>query len=139
MSSRVVDEYMAVLYGFEAAVVSLARREPGLLDYDVEAALEALAARYRAEAQGRTPPPERLEGVRGALYRELLRVAEGWMGRAEAVYGSPVLPEPEGPLGAEEIAACLKRLLKSVRRWNREGGRKGYLTFVQGYVFPLDG
>ena len=133
MSSRVVEEYMAVLHGFEVAVVSLARREPGLLDYDVEAALEALAARCRAEAQGRTPPPERLEGVRGALYRELLRVAEGWMGRGEAVY------EIEGLLGADEIAACLKRLIRSVRRWSREGGRKGYLTFVRGYVFPQDG
>jgi hypothetical protein len=139
MSSRVVEEYMAVLHGFEVAVVSLARREPGLLDYDVEAALEALAARYRAEAQGRTPPPERLEGVRGALYRDFLRVAEGWMGRGPAVYGSPGLSAPEGPLGAGEIAACLKRLIRSVRRWNREGGRMGYLTFVRGYVFPQDG
>ena len=30
--------------------------------------------------------------------------------------------------------ACLKRIRKSVQRWNKEGGRQGYLTFVGRFV-----
>jgi len=31
---------------------------------------------------------------------------------------------------AEEIGSCLKRILKSVNKWNKEFGRLGYLTFI---------
>ena len=34
----------------------------------------------------------------------------------------------------EVIVACLKRIRESIQRWNKEGGRQGYLTFVQRFV-----
>lgn len=34
----------------------------------------------------------------------------------------------------EEIVACLKRIRKSVGRWNKRGGRQGCLTFIQQYI-----
>jgi hypothetical protein len=52
------------------------------------------------------------------------------MGPAE---GGAVIPQPK-PITADEIVACLKRIRKSVQRWTKEGGRRGYLTFVEGYV-----
>jgi hypothetical protein len=30
--------------------------------------------------------------------------------------------------------ACLRRLRKSVERWNRTGGQRGYLEFVSQFV-----
>ncbi|MCX7668798.1 MAG: hypothetical protein N2439_01835, partial [Anaerolineae bacterium] len=42
-------------------------------------------------------------------------------------------PQPE-PVSAEVIIACLKRIRKSVQRWNREGGRQGYLTFISRFI-----
>ncbi len=46
------------------------------------------------------------------------------------------LPFEEGPDSKthDEIIACLKRVKKSVQRWNKHGGRQGYLNFVQQYV-----
>jgi hypothetical protein len=42
-------------------------------------------------------------------------------------------PAPE-PKTVEDILLCLKLILKSVHRWNRSGGQRGYLTFIVQYV-----
>lgn len=42
---------------------------------------------------------------------------------------------PQPPtVSTEVIIACLKRIRKSVQRWNREGGRQGYLTFIKQFI-----
>jgi hypothetical protein len=38
------------------------------------------------------------------------------------------------PITIDEIILCLKRVLKSVKRWNEDGGRQGYLDFIIQYV-----
>ena len=43
------------------------------------------------------------------------------------------VPQPE-PVTLDVIVACLKRIRKSVQRWNKEGGCQGYLTFVGRFV-----
>ena len=58
------------------------------------------------------------------LGREEFRLG-GWM-RSDG-------PQPE-PVTLDVIVACLKRIRKSVQRWNKEGGRQGYLTFVGRFV-----
>ena len=35
----------------------------------------------------------------------------------------------------EELQKCLKRIIKSVERWNRVGGKQGYLNFTSRF-FP---
>ena len=37
-------------------------------------------------------------------------------------------------LTAAEMAGCLRRIRKSVDRWNKESGPRGYLNFVRQYV-----
>ncbi len=34
----------------------------------------------------------------------------------------------------DEIIDCLKRILKSVNKWNKREGRQGYLKFVSQYI-----
>jgi hypothetical protein len=38
------------------------------------------------------------------------------------------------PVPFDVIVECLKRIRKSIQRWNREGGRQGYLKFVEQFV-----
>lgn len=38
------------------------------------------------------------------------------------------------PIPLEEIIKCLKRIQTSVRRWNKQGGRQGYLNFVSEFI-----
>jgi hypothetical protein len=35
---------------------------------------------------------------------------------------------------ADEILACLRKIRKSVDRWNKQGGKQGYLQFVSEFV-----
>ncbi len=41
---------------------------------------------------------------------------------------------PDEAKSVDEILLCLKRILKSVKKWNRDGGRQGYLNFIVQYV-----
>jgi len=38
------------------------------------------------------------------------------------------------PLTLDEMIQCLKRIQHSVKKWNKMGGRKGYLDFIVQYV-----
>jgi len=41
---------------------------------------------------------------------------------------------PVEAISVEEIVQCLKRIQTSVRRWNKQGGRQGYLNFVSEFI-----
>jgi hypothetical protein len=38
------------------------------------------------------------------------------------------------PLALDEIIVCLKRIRKSIRKWTKEGGQRGYMNFVDEYI-----
>jgi hypothetical protein len=118
--------YAGVLYAIEAPIVTLHRKHPELLDYDVEAALDALIARYAAEQRGRPAEDRPLPGLRQAVLDAVRTGCEQWLGRES--------PPPPGTVSLEEVGACLKKVRRSVQRWNREGGRQGYLRFILLHV-----
>jgi hypothetical protein len=124
-------KYEDVLQNIEATIVEVHREHPDLLDYDVDAALEALMSRYGAEAQGRAPREHTLHGLRGEVYDAVLTICEWRIGR-EALHGHQATDDERKT--AEEIAACLRRIRKSVKRWTKEYGRQGYLRFVAGFI-----
>ena len=51
---------------------------------------------------------------------------------------SKLPPAPENPLPIPDLLRCLNRLRKSVRFWNKEGGRQGYLEFARKYAEDED-
>jgi CRISPR-associated endonuclease/helicase Cas3 len=86
------------------------------------------------EHQGRTPRPVQLREHRRTVYDAVKQMCEWRLGRGPApgaAAGEGPAPEPKTP---EEMTACLQRIQKSVRRWNKQGGRQGYLNFVRQYV-----
>ena len=121
--------YEDVLQNIEFAIVGVYRAHPELLDYDVEAALEALIARYTAEQRGRQAREASLPGLRREVFDAVLQACEFRLGRGTLV-GARIEPKT-----VDEIVMCLQCIRKSVRMWNREGGRQGYLGFVRQYVF----
>jgi len=79
--------------------------------------------------------PARLNPLAQAVYDSVRVMCEWRLGRGEIVTDKDgaSLPQPP-PIRTDEIVACLKRVRKSVQYWNKEGGRRGYLTFVEEYV-----
>lgn len=129
------DEYLDVLQNIEFAIVSVYHKYRQLVDYDVEVVLNALVQEYQAEQRHRQPAPKRFSDLQQELHNAVRAMCEFRLGREPLIAesGQEVLANASD-LSVEEIVACLKRIRKSVQRWNRQGGRQGYLNFVQEYV-----
>jgi hypothetical protein len=132
---RVEDQYTDVLQNIEFGIVTTYRNNPGMSDPDVMRMLEALIDKYTAEKIGRPPRHFSLSKVEQTLLENVRRMCEWRLGRSTLEDSSENSREmtPE-PITIDEIVLCLKRVLKSVKRWNEEGGRRGYLDFIVQYV-----
>lgn len=132
---RVEDEYLDVLQNIESGIVMTYRDNPDMSDYDVMRALEAVIDSYVAEKIGRAPKPLNLSDIERALVENVRTMCEWRLGRGPlgqfADGEQPPAPESKT---VDEIILCLKRILKSVKKWNKWRGRQGYLNFVIEYV-----
>ena len=129
---RVEDEYPDVLQNIEWAIVSEFRKDSSILDLDARDAVGALVRQYEAEVESRGAPHTPLSDRAGRIFESARAVCEWRLGRAPE---SLQLPRATAaPLGATDLVRCLKRIRKSIDRWNRECGRQGYLSFVAEYV-----
>jgi hypothetical protein len=132
---NVEDEHTDILQNIEFAIVSVHQRNLTLVDFEVDNALNALIAHYQAQAIGRAARPIRLNERSQQVYEMMKTMCEWRMGNDAALSEDmrtrgPKLP----PVSADVILACLKRIRKSVQRWNKEGGRQGYLTFIGRFI-----
>ena len=132
---RVEDQYTDVLQNIEFGIVTTYKDYPGMSDSDVTRMLEALVDRYAAEKIGRPPRHFSLSDVEQALLENVRRMCEWRLGRGTPADSPEKAKEMASePITIDEIMLCLKRVLKSVKRWNKDGGRRGYLSFVTQYV-----
>jgi len=126
------DKDLDVLQNIEFAIVSVSRERSGLSDYNVMRALDALIGLYRAESRGHTQKPIALEDLDLAVFERVKAMCESRMGRAEQLDMAQLPPAIEKNL--DDVLACLRKIRKSVDKWNKRGGPEGYLSFVSQYV-----
>jgi hypothetical protein len=132
---RVEEEHFDVLQNIEAAVVTVYDREPDLHDLDVLDALEALIRSYTLEERGRPGASPSLSEQSQHVADQARRVCEWRLGRSPLNAGDPWSDEDKrASISVPELIACLKRLRKSVRFWNEQGGRQGYLNYVREFL-----
>ena len=129
------DRYLDVLQNIESGIVAIYREHADLSDYAVMRMLEALIDRYTAEKIGRPPREFGLSEVERFLLGTVRRICEWRLGRG-GVPGDPAHAEAMAaePETVDDIILCLKRVLKSAKRWNKEAGRQGYLNFVTQFM-----
>jgi hypothetical protein len=132
---RVEDQYTDVLQNFEFGIVMTYGNHPELADSNIIRMLEALIDKYVAEKIGRLPRLFSLSEIEQALLENVRRMCEWRLGRGTLTDSPEKAREMvTEPITIDEIVLCLKRVLKSVKRWNENGGRRGYLDFVTQYV-----
>jgi hypothetical protein len=124
------DEYLDVLQNLEMAIVSVYREHTDLLDYDVDKVLNLLWTEYRNEKQGRASPTPKLNERAQMLYEQVKQMCEWRLGRTTMQAGKESVRWKPEPITVDEIMDCLKRIRKSVDLWNKQGGRQGYLYFI---------
>jgi len=128
---RIEEQYMPVLKSIESSIVAHYRTQRDMTDYSVMAALEAAISHYKAVHQHRVPRTASLPEKDARLFTAIKEACDKSMAQITAPGKSG---QPGQPLSAEEMMACLKRLLKSVQFWNKESGRQGYLNYVVQFV-----
>ena len=126
------ETQLDVLQNMEYAIVSVYRDYPDALDYAVMGALDALIAIYRAEYRGHIPKQAALQGMELEVFERVKDVCEWRMGRVQESILSEL--EPESQKSVDVILGCLRKIRKSVGRWNGRLGQQGYLGFVSNYV-----
>jgi len=131
-----VEKNLDVLQNIEAAIVLEHDSDPALTDNNVVAALESLIDAYVAEKIGRSPRRFNLTPEDSRIHKAIRETCEWRMGRAPLGVGRRAAPpaDAETRKTVDEIIACLKRILKSVRTWNSGGGIRGYLGFIEQHV-----
>jgi hypothetical protein len=125
------EKNLDVLQNIEVGIVEVYRADPSLLDIDVKDAIDALVRRYHAEEERRTPPTMTLGERAELVFRSVQAMCEWRLGRS-SFPGETAMPELGIPVS--ELVKCLREIQKSIPRWSRQGGRKGYLDFVSQYL-----
>ena len=140
------DPNLDVLQNIEFAIVHACKgAHAGNTDYEVMRALDALLNDYRALTRGREPRPHMLDAGERAVYDAVKAMCDWRTGKSsppdsaddaddENVDDAEALPLVPSPLSNEDMFACLKKIRKSVDRWNSVGGNRGYLNFVAPFV-----
>jgi hypothetical protein len=140
MRDEVVDRFFDVIQNIEFAILGVYEDDATLLDLDVIDALDALIRRYAAEEQGRTPPGQRLSDRARRVYLAAEKMCEWRLGRAPLNEDEIVPPIPAEELyNLADLLLCLKRIRKSVKLWNEQSGRQGYLDYISEFMSRVKG
>ncbi|HXF86005.1 MAG TPA: hypothetical protein VNK49_11515 [Anaerolineales bacterium] len=127
------EQYLDVLQNIEMAIVSVYREHHDLLDYEVDKVLNLIWTEYRNEKAGKATPMPKLSENAQRVYDRVKEICEWRIGRKDILEDKFTDMKPR-PISLDEIMACLKRILKSVKLWNKEGGRQGYLYFIDHHI-----
>ncbi len=130
------EQYMDVLQNIEMAIVSVYREHNDLTDYDVDKVLNLLWTEYRNEKQGKATPMPILNANARLVHDRVREMCEWRLGRSNNIElkGGGLFKAKPKPISVDEIMDCLKRIRKSVALWNKEGGRQGYLYFIDNHI-----
>ncbi len=128
------EEYLDVLQNIEAIIVRIYHDNKELSDYDVDKALKTLIQSYRAEQQHQIFSKPQFSPLPEQVYEGVQQICEWRLGRVDIEFTEdPSFDKPEA-ITVEEIIACLKRIHKSVEKWNKRGGMRGYLQYIEQFI-----
>jgi hypothetical protein len=135
--ANVEEEFMDVLQNIEYALVTVYKEDEEMTDYEAEEAINSLIRLYTAEQRKRAEPKLDLSGPAELAFERVKVMCEMRMGR-EKLQSGDENKEPFDfnmePIALNDLIACLKRVRRSIQKWNRDYGRRGYYDFVSQFV-----
>jgi hypothetical protein len=126
------DEHLDLLQNIEFAIVTVYRLRHDLSDYNVMRGLDAVIGYYRDESRGHTQKIPTLEEKELEVFGSVKAMCEFRMGRVEQPEMEQLASGTEKSL--DDVLSCLRKIRKSVDKWNSRLGPQGYLSFVSEYV-----
>ncbi len=128
---KFVEDHLDVLQNIEFGIVQVSKDDPSLLDLDVKEAIDALVRHYHAEEEQRTPPNMALSSRAEKVFKTVQEFCEWRLGRGTVAGGTE---SPESAIPIAGMVKSLREIQKSIPRWNKIGGRKGYLDFIGKFI-----
>lgn len=128
---KIGEKNLDLLQNIEFGIIEVYRADPSLLDVDAKDAIDALVRHYHAQEERREPPVVNLGDRAHRVFRSVQTICEWRLGK------SPLPGEAEmtqAGVPVSELVKSLREIQKSIPRWSRQGGRKGYLEFVSPYL-----
>lgn len=128
----VVEEHADILQNIEMALVGVYRQRPQLGDFQVDTAMEALERTYQREKTGGEPVLPKNE-LAVEAYQAMKGICDWRLGKIQQVdeEGTPMSVEP---VSIDVIQSCLRRLRRSLEKWNKRGGSQGYLNYISQFI-----
>ncbi|RMD96674.1 MAG: hypothetical protein D6814_10965 [Calditrichaeota bacterium] len=123
------ERYLDVLHNIEVMIFTAYQENNVINDYDVMASLRALINHYVAEIRKTPPKKLHLRPPQELIFNRVQSVCEWQLGR-QSISEAPEIP----PISLDEMIACLKRIHRSVKFWNKNGGSKGYLNYIGNFL-----
>ncbi|MCB9052675.1 MAG: hypothetical protein H6556_24830 [Lewinellaceae bacterium] len=134
------DKHPGILQNIEFAIINIYRADSALRDIDVIKALEALISYYQRRNMRREAEKPELPGLPDAVFDAVVDILDFQKNlvekeEEEAPASRPSFSRALRKTSREDIyLACLRKIHKSAKRWNRERGERGYLDFVSNYI-----
>ena len=125
------EDNLDVLQNLEFSVAEIWRQNRDMSDYAALHAYEAAYQFYRAELRGHVPKPPALSGLDSRVYESVKAMCEFRLGRAGDLVAES---EPIPPVPLDKLVDCLRELARSVERHTKQGGRQGYLNFIDRFL-----
>ena len=135
--SGVEEEYEDVLQNIEAFIMEVFRAHRHMMDTDVMRALDAALIYFNDVRRDHTPKEPRLSDHSKLVFEAVKTICNVRLGREELdakTKAKDILDLSGGNVSPEVILACLRKIRKSVDRWNKQAGRQGYLKFVAQFI-----
>lgn len=131
------DKHLDVLQNIEFGITQIYREDPSMRDVDAIKALGALIRFYTQKNMGKTPEIPELDGLSAEVFNavtDILKLREGPKKEEEAPSKPRFSRALREPTQNEIILACLRKIEKSAKRWNKRDGERGYLDFINNFV-----
>jgi hypothetical protein len=115
------EKFENELREIESSIISVYRNNPELVDSQVERAVAAAIKLNNSIIKGNTRPDHSLSSLDLTVFEFIQEVVD-------------TLLQSNNVITVNDLVQCLKRVRKSVQKWNKRFGRQGYLDFVSKYV-----
>ncbi|HSX38217.1 MAG TPA: hypothetical protein VLE95_05240 [Chlamydiales bacterium] len=131
MTTDFEDKYLDVLQNIEWGLLSCTKNNATLCDHDILRVVEHAIAYYKSQERECFLAERKLADTHQEIFEKVTVMCDWRLGLRSLSPSKNLYCDPISP---EELILCLKRIEKSIKFWTKQGGRRGYITFVSSHV-----
>jgi hypothetical protein len=93
--------------------------------------IEHVRSYYKSCQRGNNPTKNKFTTIHQAIFDKVTLICDVML------LGKITENIPFQAISMEELLLCVSRIEKSIKRWTKQNGRRGYIEFVSPYVLGM--